>query len=214
MGNIFTMQELDAFVTKPKRLFKFLRDRALLLPLRTACPHSPEDNQHLMEVIKREKFKDGLSYYCNTCRTEYSIRHKSIFERSEEDLLVCCRMLVCFDIHITVTQTSSLLGISRKIVGHFYELIRDKLFHYMYVHFKKFRSHEVLEIDKMFLRHLVAIGPDQETLPATWIFGIISRTTGRVYLQIIPDRISIQFKNIFNNCVQPGALVLSDGWNY
>jgi ISXO2-like transposase domain len=217
LSSMFSMQDLDAFITAPKRLLKFLRDRFLLLPLHTPCPHSSHHNIHFMGYVKRNDVPDEFSYYCSQCNTRISLRHRSIFQHSTQTLLVCCRILVCFDLQLTVTQTAALLGLSRNIVGDFcdfYYYVRDKLFNYMHTHFRKLSSNEVLEHDELFLRHLIAIGPDQEELPATWIFGILSRTTGRVYLQIIPDREASTFENIYNQCVEPDAMVLTDGWSY
>lgn len=213
-STMFTMQQLDNFITKPKHILKFLRDRALILPLRTTCPHSSHNNQHIMEITHNERTLDGLSYRCYKCNTTFSLRHRSIFYHSSQNLLMCCRMLVCFDLQLTVTQTSTLLGLSRDIVSDFYYHIRVFLFNWNLAHFKMFTSNEIVECDELFMKHLIAVGPDEEDLPAHWICGIVSRTTGRVYLQIIADRESATFKNFFTQHIERGACVITDGWSY
>jgi hypothetical protein len=51
-------------------------------------------------------------------------------------------------------------------------------------------------------------------LHATWIAGIISRKTGDVYLQVIPNRESYTFQHFYDQHVEPGAMVITDGWSY
>src|SRR5271156_4880008 len=87
LSSMFTMQDLDPFISAPKRLFKFLRDRFLLSPLHIPCTHSTHNNLHFMGVIKRSESIDGLCYYCNECRTRSSLRMNSIFFHSTQDLL-------------------------------------------------------------------------------------------------------------------------------
>ena len=208
------MHDLNALPTNPKKVMKFLRDRSLLLPLHTPCPRAPVDDVHHASIVNRGDVSVGFSYLCQTCKTYVSMRHRSIFYHSTQDLLTCCRMLVCFDLQLTVTQTSALLGLTRRVVSEFYYHVREYLFNWTHIHFKKFASNEIIEHDELFMKHLIAIGPDQEDIPAHWVFGILSRTTGRVYLQIIPDRTSASFENIYDQCVEPGACVLTDGWAY
>lgn len=44
-------------------------------------------------------------------------------------------------------------------------------------------SNEIIEADELFMHHLTAVDPDQEDIPANWIAGLLSRTTGHLYLQ-------------------------------
>ena len=106
LSTMFTMQELDAFITKPIRLINYLRDRAVILPLRPTCPNSTRDNQHVMELTHNQEARDGFIYQCYECVNHFSMRYDSIFIHSHQELLVCCRMIVCFDLQLTVTQTT------------------------------------------------------------------------------------------------------------
>ena len=62
------------------------------------------------------------------------------------------------------------------------------MFNWNLSQFTTFNADEIVECDELFMKHLIAVGPDEEDIPAHWIAGIVSRDTGRVYLQIVPDR--------------------------
>jgi transposase-like protein len=169
MVSMFTMKDLDEYVTAPKQLMVYLRNKNLLQPRHFKCSYCSSTKAGSTQIYDASGYIDDGLYRCTKCSASYSLRYQSIFSHTEAPMLLSCRMLVCFDLQITVNQAYQLLSLERDVVSRFYRRIREALLTYNLQHWKKYTSDDIIESDECFLPHLVAVGSDEEDMPACYM---------------------------------------------
>ena len=207
---MFSFSQLDQFITAPKRLHVFLRDIGLLRPRHYLCDHCEQGKQGVLRLADDASRLDGVVYRCSKCTTRRSLRHGSIFFHSDQPLLLLCRVMACFHLHLTVTQTADLLSSTRTIVGDFFFHLRDAIYNYIMSHPIRFDEDEVVEVDELYLSKINYYDEVGESQLAHWIVGLVGRQSGRVYLDVVPDRDSNMMLSVTRACVDHGAVVISD----
>lgn len=124
------------------------------------------------------------------------------------------KILRCFSIDLTATQTQELLGFNRKTVNRYYNTFRDAVFNYQTAQFKQFVGD--VEVDETYFgarrlrgfRGILKRGRGTRKQP---VFGIFLRN-GNVYTEIVPDCKKKTLQGIIRKKIDPASVVYSDSW--
>ena len=124
------------------------------------------------------------------------------------------KILWCFVVDITATQTSELLGINRNTVNRYYNLFRQIIYDYQMERFEKFVGK--VELDESYFgatrqrgfRGKLKRGRGTRKQP---VFGIFLRQ-GEVYTEIVPDARKETLQAIIRKKVDIRSVIYSDGW--
>lgn len=119
------------------------------------------------------------------------------------------KIIKCFCVELTATQTSKLLDINRNTVNRYYRIFRELIAQHQVDQIKKIRGH--IEIDESYFggRHKGNIG--RSTKSKIPVFGLLKRN-GKVYTQIVSDVSARTLKNIIKAHISKGSTVYSDSW--
>ncbi|MFC1564154.1 IS1595 family transposase [candidate division KSB1 bacterium] len=119
------------------------------------------------------------------------------------------KIISCFALEFTATQTARLLKISRNTINRHYRQIRISIAAYQDHLLHQFTGE--IELDESYFggRHKGNIG--RSTKSKIPVFGILKRN-GYVYTQIVPDVSSRTLKSIIKQRVSKGSKVFSDSW--
>jgi len=119
------------------------------------------------------------------------------------------KIIKCFALELTATQTAKLLKINRNTINRYYRIIRESIASYE-DHLAHHFSGET-ELDESYFggHHKGNIG--RSTKSKIPVFGILKRN-GIVYTQIVPDVSARTLKTIINKRVRNGSIIYSDSW--
>ena len=119
------------------------------------------------------------------------------------------KIIKCFALELTATQTAKLLKINRNTINRYYRVIRESIASYE-DHLAHHFSGEI-ELDESYFggHHKGNIG--RSTKSKIPVFGILKRN-GIVYTQIVPDVSARTLKSIINKRVRNGSIIYSDSW--
>lgn len=123
------------------------------------------------------------------------------------------KILKCFCLDLTATQTSLLLGINRKTVNRYFNLFREVIFCHQIKEMKKIIGE--VEIDESYFGPNRVKGRTTKRGRGTHrqpVFGIFERQ-GRVYTEIIPDCSIRTLRRIITGKVDVKSTIYSDGWS-
>ena len=90
---MFTLSSLDFYNNKPKRLIVYLQRLRLLQESRCMCPHCGDERDGRLFMEPCSRYMDWYRFRCDKCNDDFSVRYNSIFARSRQPLLICCRLL-------------------------------------------------------------------------------------------------------------------------
>ena len=121
-------------------------------------------------------------------------------------------MLMYFSVHVTFTQTSTLLSLPRQNVSDFFHFIRYAMYHYMETHLIYFTDGLVLEADEMYLSRVNTYDNESHSIPAHWIIGVVELKTSKVYLEAAKNRTTRTMSRIFNSVVPFPSIIITDKW--
>lgn len=119
------------------------------------------------------------------------------------------KIIKCFTLELTATQTAKLLKINRNTINRYYRIIRECIATYEDRLIHQFAGE--IELDESYFggRHKGNIG--RSTKSKIPVFGILKRN-GFVYTQIVPDVSARTLKNIIKQRVSNGSIIYSDSW--
>ena len=119
------------------------------------------------------------------------------------------KIISCFALELTATQTARLLNINRNTINRYYRLLRELIAAYEEQAMKPFAGE--VELDESYFGgyHKGNIGRSVKSkIP---VFGILKRN-GKVYTQIVPDVSARTLKTIIKHRVSQGSTIFSDSW--
>jgi len=122
------------------------------------------------------------------------------------------KIISCFCLDLTATQTSRLLGLNRNTVNKYFNTFRQAIYQHQALEKKKF-SGEV-EIDESYFGpkripgRVTKKGRGTHKQP---VFGIFERN-GRVYTQIIPNCRLRTLRKIITGKIDLKSTIYSDSW--
>lgn len=123
------------------------------------------------------------------------------------------KILYCFCLDLTATQTGRLLKKNRKTVNRWYNIFRQKIYHYQ-VHELKSLVGDV-EVDESYFGPKRIKGKSSKRGRGTSfkkiVFGIYERN-GRVYTRIIPNCKKRTLRAIMTRRIELGSTIYSDSW--
>ena len=119
------------------------------------------------------------------------------------------KIIKCFILELTATQTAKLLKINRNTINRYYRIIRECIATYEDHLIHQFAGE--IELDESYFggHHKGNIG--RSTKSKIPVFGILKRN-GFVYTQIVPDVSARTLKTIIKQRVRNGSIVYSDSW--
>ena len=119
------------------------------------------------------------------------------------------KIIFCFALELTATQTAKLLKINRNTINRYYRLIREHIAEYEDRLIHNFAGE--IELDESYFggHHKGNIG--RSTKSKIPVFGILKRN-GIVYTQIVPDVSSRTLKSIIKQHISKGSTIYSDSW--
>jgi transposase len=119
------------------------------------------------------------------------------------------KIITCFSLELTASQTAKLIKINRNTVNRYYRIIRECIAEHQEQLIDHF-SGEV-ELDESYFggHHKGNIG--RSTKSKIPVFGILRRN-GIVYTQIVPDVSARTLKAIIKQRVSKNSTVYSDSW--
>jgi len=119
------------------------------------------------------------------------------------------KIIKCFSLELTATQTAKLLKINRNTINRYYRIIRECIAAYEDHLIHQFAGE--IELDESYFggRHKGNIG--RSTKSKIPVFGILKRN-GFVYTQIVPDVSARTLKTIIKQRVRNGSIIYSDSW--
>ncbi len=119
-----------------------------------------------------------------------------------------------FCVDITATQTSKLIGISRKTVNRYYNSFRSKIYNHQIEEFKRFVGD--VELDESYFGAKRMRGyhgklkRGRGTLKQP-VFGIFLRE-GKVYTEIVPDCKKKTLQKIIRKKISVESIIYTDSW--
>jgi len=124
------------------------------------------------------------------------------------------KIIECFSLDLTATQTCKLLQINRNTINRYYNLFRQLILLNQMDEFRIFVGE--VEVDESYFgarrirgqRGKLKRGRGTKKQP---VFGIFERN-GRVYTEIVPDCKKQTLQSIILGIVDPGTVMYSDGW--
>ena len=119
------------------------------------------------------------------------------------------KIIKCFALELTGTQTAKLLKINRNTINRYYRIIRECITAYEGHLIHQFAGE--IELDESYFggRNKGNIG--RSTKSKIPVFGILKRN-GFVYTQIVPDVSARTLKTIIKQRVRNGSIIYSDSW--
>ena len=124
------------------------------------------------------------------------------------------KVIECFSLDLTATQTAHLLRLNRKTINRYFGLFRQQIYRAQQAEKKRFVG--VVEVDESYFgpaRVRGRPGPRQRgrgTFKQP-VFGIFERA-GKVYTEVIPDCAAATLLPILRGKVNPASVIYSDGW--
>ena len=124
------------------------------------------------------------------------------------------KIMRCFCLDLTATQTAQLLGLNRKTINRYYRRFRGAIFDRQERDKAAFTG--IVEVDESFfgptrLRgHNAPRKRGRGTLKQP-VFGVFERG-GRVYTELIPDAKAQTLRKVIRGKVALDAVLVSDGW--
>ena len=124
------------------------------------------------------------------------------------------KIIECFSLNLTATQTSKLLKLNRKTINEYYMTFRCAIALNQHDEFEKFVG--MVELDESYFgarrmrgfRGKLKRGRGTMKQP---VFGIFERN-GRVYTEIVPDCKKRTLQPVILGKVSKDTVVYSDGW--
>ena len=176
-----------------------------------------------LKVRSRKRNKDGdhtfLSFRCTGCASFSSLYSGTMLATNRKPINEVIEMIKCWSAELTIAKTCDFLTmqgieVSRQTVGklwttlrHVCTLMLDK------PNIKLGGYGQVVEIDEsLFARVKHNKGKDLKR-KHIWVFGLVDRSTSKVYFQIVPNRKAETLLSIIYDHVQPGTLIYSDCWS-
>jgi len=156
-------------------MIKGLVELGLLAPVVRSHPGC--DTDRMMKLYEYDNI-DGLTLRCMSCHSRLSIGHGSIFENSPEPLSHLLRIILFFSHHISVTEASHLLGLTRQTLSGWYKHFREKMMIYFDDFPITYERDDLVEIDEMWLDNegrMVFDTDDVRYNQGGWLLGFVGR---------------------------------------
>jgi len=124
------------------------------------------------------------------------------------------KIIECFSLDLTATQTSKLLGFNRKTINKYYFYFRAVIVLNQQVEFQKFVGK--IELDESYFgaRRMRGFHGKLKRGRGTYkqpVFGIFERN-GRVYTEIVPDCKKKTLQKVILGKVDIASIIYTDGW--
>ncbi len=162
-------------------------------------------------IYSSKRALDHFDLFCPSCRGRESIRTGSIFEAYRLPLATLTQLLVLFANNTTATRASQQLRIARSTVSHFYGMMRNRIAADIEENPILFDRNDILEIDETLIEALRGGEPEQPRTTG-WVFGIVSRNTGQVHLEEVPNHEGRTLLRVMAAHVPPHTIVCGDSW--
>ena len=128
------------------------------------------------------------------------------------------KILKCFSIDLTATQTSKLLWISRKTINRFYSLFRNIIFEYQTKLFRELKINWKVEADECYFwakrvrwfKGKLKRGRWTKKQPVFWIM----KRNWEIYTEIIPNCTANTLEWIILNKVDKWSEMYTDSWKW
>ena len=123
------------------------------------------------------------------------------------------KIISCFCLDLTATQTSQLLGLNRKTVNRYFTIFRTLIYQYQVMQLKHFIGE--VEVDESYFGPRRIKGRATKRGRGTHrqpVFGIYERH-GRVYTEIIPDCSVRTLRKIITGKIDLSSTLYSDSWS-
>ncbi len=124
----------------------------------------------------------------------------------------CKKVIECFCLDLTATQTSKLLRINRNTINKYFNSFRQSIYHYQISEMKHFVGE--IEVDESYFGPRRLKGKSTKKGRGTHkqpVFGIYERN-GRVYTQTIPDCKLRTLRAIISGKIDLNSTIYSDSW--
>lgn len=203
----YTLPQVDGFAHKQRGLIEWL-GREHFLVLDRLCPTCRRPLRLLQDS---RRATDGYSLRCTACKHNASVRDGSFFEIFRMPLIDVMRLLVLFASNTAAARAARITGVARGAVSRLFGTVRELMMTDLDFDPVTFGADEVVEIDEALLAALRA-DESQRKRTTGWIFGIVSRDTGAVHLEIVPNREGDTLLDIMLAHVEQGAIVCGDDW--
>jgi len=123
------------------------------------------------------------------------------------------KIIECFCLDLTATQSSALLGLNRKTINNYYALFRRAVYQYQIDQLQQFVGQ--VEVDESYFGPRRIKGQATKRGRGTHrqpVFGIYERN-GKVYTQIIPNCKRRTLRAIISGKIHINSTIYSDSWS-
>jgi hypothetical protein len=207
MSGTFTLQVIDSHNVSNKKFIEWLGQEGLLELTRTC-----QQCQRPLHLQHSTNFPlDGYEMRCTHCHTRESVRKLSLFEGSHLTLPTLMKMTVLFLAQVSATSTAHQLGVSREHCSEWYGRYREIMLDFLTLNPITFGRDETLEADETLISALRGEDVEEGLRTQGWVLGIVGRESGEKYFEIVPNREAETILPIFEDHVEHGALIITDG---
>jgi transposase-like protein len=152
-----------------RAVIALLVSRRLLHPLDRPCPTCRDVKLHTYDD---KRYLDGIRLRCNRCKSDWCLRHGSVFARRKQTLADLTRELSLIEQHVHINAASRLHDVSYNSSSQLYRDVREMIHLYMQHNPIKFAHDDIVEIDECYLK---AFNQEKEQEKQIWIIGMIAR---------------------------------------
>lgn len=150
--------------------------------------------------------------YCPTCKSHFSIFHRTILTRSHIDPPTFLALAYCWINNYSLENTCAECSVNKNTVTNYFSSFRDSVVSELTEGPQPTIGGQDLdvEIDETVISHRKY---NRGRLLATvWVFGGICRQTKEVFALVVPDRTAPTLLNEIADHIAPGSIIHSDTW--
>ena len=205
MAHEFTLPELEAAIGSSSGILHWMHEKGFLHLYNRHCERC---GARLHLIRSSHAASDGTELRCTKCSTRLSVRHGTEFAHSHLSLAELMRVLLCFDVGLSPTQSHYIIGLPRQTISTQQAQCRQLMDDYMKAHPVTFSADETVEIDEVLIDALRE-DPGRTT---GWVFGLVARESNKLHVEQVPNREAATLLPIIQKHVERGATICSDDW--
>jgi transposase-like protein len=199
------LKQLKNVTSSPLETEKFLRGKNCLRKTPPNCPVCSRS----MTLVKYERSR---IWRCPSHKSEkVSIRAGSYWEKSKLELDKLVEILYFWSLETPIGKLVELSGVSKKTAIQWYQYFRDVCSQWLLKNHVQIGGPGVqVEIDESVVAkrkynrgHLVK---------ERWVFDGYCPTSGKGFLELVPDRSAPTLLPLVEKYIAPGSVVVSDKW--
>jgi len=193
-----------------ERTVNWMRDEGLLPSERFCCNQA-------CRLGANNRSIDGQMFHCRVCRTKYSVREGTRWERFRRVPLI---VLIRTIFHYFPNQYSarkafealerSHVNISYATVKRIYQTVRTSIAEYMTGVIYNTPLRGRIQVDEALFTHRA--GPGRRGRRQVWVVGFLEERSGEAYVFVVRNRNATTINQLIVHNIMAGSFIIHDGW--